>query len=474
MAWRKIDDTTTVADQPLSSYLGIRLTQNVNSYPSTLRRSATFAWPCDETTGEPLVKWASYYGDRGTVITVDVGVNATAFTFLVNYQTTNALIGGKVRVRHLDSGAISEVTAFGSATPTYIEVPYTTAQPLSGPQGFFISFVSDISGSDVGRVEPVGAAGNQVFCEPAGGAPFPFTTAVGSYTEMYHLLKIDPTVLRPAPRGNALLNYQIVAFKHNVNVDRPPHGVCVVWPMLEIDPPILPTSTVTTGTKIGADVWELGRLELFSVTVTVDAAVDYGLLPPTSYAQATPFTAVASTENTAMMALQPNAGSLLSSGGFLGKVLLAGDNATFAFYFQTDETVATLNVSFQCVSYNADQDTNPDITFSVRDYQNNTVGTDVVRQNVNVPRINGQPTRTSDPDSMVAMNGVLAGDGLWGMRDCMPMSDAMKGAPVRFTWGPNAVNDFKQATPSSTNAVYHGVIYATCDLYIYGFNVRVL
>lgn len=471
MAWRKIDDTTTVADQPLASYLGMRLTQNVNSYPGTLRRSATFAWPCDETTGDPLVKWASYYGDRGTVITVDVGVNATAFTFLVNYQTTNALIGGKVRVRHIDSGAIAEVTAFGSATPTYIEVPYTTAQPLSGPQGFFISFVSELGASSVGSVEPVGAAGNQVFCEPAVGAPFPFTLALGSYTEMYHLLKIDPTILRPAPRGNALLNYQIVAFKHNVNVDRPPHGVCVVWPMLEIDPPILPTSTVTGGTKFAADVWELGRLELFSVTVTVDAAVDYGLLPPTSYAQATPFTAVASTENTAMMALQPNAGSLMSSGGFLGKVLLAGETATFGFYFQTSDTEAAINVSFQCVSYNADQDTNPDITCEIRDYTGGTVAS-LVRQDVNVPRINGQPTRTSDPDSMVAMNGVLAGDGLWGMRDCMPMSDVMKGAPVRFTIGPITYN--KYAVPPSTDAMYYGVISATSDLYIYGFNARVV
>lgn len=471
MAWRKIDDTTTVADQPLASYLGTRLTQNVNSYPGTLRRSATFAWPCDETTGDPLVKWASYYGDRGTVITVDVGVNATAFTFLVNYQTTNALIGGKVRVRHIDSGAIAEVTAFGSATPTYIEVPYTTAQPLSGPQGFFISFVSELGVSSVGSVEPVGAAGNQVFCEPAVGAPFPFTQPVGSYTEMYHLLKIDPTILRPAPRGNALLNYQIVAFKHNFNADRPPHGVCVVWPMLEIDPPILPTSTVTGGTKFAADVWELGRLELFSVTVIVETAVDYGLLAPTSYAQATPFTAVASTENTAMMALQPNAGSLMSSGGFLGKVLLAGDTATFGFYFQTDQTEAAINVSFQCVSYNADQSTTPKITCEIRDYQGNTVAL-LQRLDVNVPRINGQPTRTSDPDSMVAMNGVLAGDGLWGMRDCMPMSDVMKGAPVRFTIGPITYNNY--AVPPSTDAMYYGVIYATSDLYIYGFNARVV
>jgi len=57
------------------------------------------------------------------------------------------------------------------------------------------------------------------------------------------------------------------------------------------------------------------------------------------------------------------------------------------------------------------------------------------------------------------------------MRDAMPIEEAMVSLPVRFTWGPEELAWGQNGT---TDAVYYGTISATSDLYIYGFNCKVL
>ena len=472
MGWFKLDDTLTVADEPLSAFLGYGLTRNVNAYPSALRRLGTFAYPTT-SAGAAKVKWASYWEPRGTVLTVDVGINATDFVFNVFYKTTNAAIGGKLYLRHLDSGAQVLVNIAGTASTTSVEIPFTTTQPLSGLQGFMVGFQSDVSGARVGSVEIDGAVGNQVFCSPASSA-YPFTLTTGYY-EMYHLLKFDPVETRPAPRGRALLNYQVCAFRHNTNAERPPHGVLLIWPEIEMQPAILPTdSTTSGGDKILADIYELGRLELFSITVEVVRALDQKLLAPLAYQQTTIINGLNNQINASMMELQPDAGSLLTSDGYLGCVLPAGQEATFAFFFQVDDSVQQLLVSFQCVTFNGDQTTSPDITFGVRDDLNTAIGSDITYTEVSVPRFSGQTTRSSRSGTTVYMNGVLAGDENWGMRDAMLEREAAKSTPVRFTWGPNVAGDFSKGSNGSTDSVYYGTITATSDLYLFGFNCRVL
>ena len=471
MGWFKLDDTLTVGDEPLSAFLGYGLTRNVNAYPSALRRLGTFAYPTT-SAGAAKVKWASYSEPRGTVLTVDVGINATDFVFNVFYRTTNAAIGGKLYVRHLDSGAQVQVVIAGTASLTSEEIPFTTTQPLSGLQGFMVAFQSDVSESTVGDVELAGAVGNQVFCEPAAGA-YPFTLATG-YHEMYHLLKIDTANLRPAPAARALLNYQVCAFRHNINSQRPPHGVLLIWPEIEMQPAILPTeSTVGGGTKPTGGIYELGRLELFSITVEVARALDQQLQAPFAYQQTTIINGINNQINATMMELQPNAGSLLTTGGYLGCVLPAGQEATFAFFIQTKESVQQLLVSFQCVTFNGDQNTSPDITFGVRDALNTAVGTDITYTEVSVPRFSASVSRAHDADGTIYMNGVLAGDENWGMRDAMLTREVTKSTPVRFTWGPNVAGEIAWGEDASTDTVYYGRIVATCDLYIFGFNCRV-
>jgi hypothetical protein len=154
-------------------------------------------------------------------------------------------------------------------------------------------------------------------------------------------------------------------------------------------------------------------------------------------------------------------------------VLPAGEELTFAFFIQVSDSVQQLLVSFKAVAYNF-FDAAPDITFGVRDAQGNTVGNDITHSNMPVPRLAAK-TRTDRrvPGEASFMNGVLAGDELWGRRDAMNYTDVMMGLPVRFTWGPNVATEIAWGEDGSVDTVYYGTITATADLYIYGFNCKV-
>jgi len=469
MAWTKLDSDAVLPDQPLSSFVGTRLADNVATYSTELSRLSTFVYPLT-SVGDAQVKWASFAGRRGTVLVVDVGLNAYTYLFKVFCRTTNASLGGTINVRDLDANLIVSQPFAGSGTPTTVEIPYYNNY-VSGLRAFHLTWESDVSAEPVGEVEVVGGVNNQVFCEDASGQ-FPFTYPTPSFNEMYHLLVMNTANTRPAPAVDALLRYQINSFTHNAGANRPPDGVLAVWPNLEVNPPTLPTDTSTGGAKILADIYELGRLELYSISVEV-YGVDGRLLPPTSYQQTTPVNRINNGINGAMLNLQPNAGTMLSNGGFLGCLLPAGESATFAFFIQANKSVQQLNVSFRAVAYNQAQ-TAPTITFSVRDYLGNTVGTDVVLTDVPTPRVTGLESMQPRPGAGVFMNGVLAGDQNWGMRDAMDEDETLMGHPVRFTWGPNTQNDIEWGQDGATNAVYYGIITATSDLYIYGFNCRVL
>ena len=468
MAWTKLDDDTCVTNEPLSAFVGKRLTDNTNAYAAQLSRSATFTYPV-KSDGTPRVKWASGQF-RGTVLTVDVGINALFYNFRILCRTTNASLGGTLMVKGIDDGTYVTKYVAGSSTAVAVAIPFTYTTPASGLRGFFVGWSSEVSEEPVGAVEIAGAVGNQVFCEPEGSpTQFPFTTAAGSYTEMYHLLRLAGG-LRPAPVGDALTSYFVGGFQHNLNAERPPHGVLVTYPSIEQNPAILPTSTVTTGgAKIEGNIHELGRLELYSITVEV-VANQAGDLAPYPYQQPTPINSIANRINAAMPALQPNAANNISSGGYLGYVLPAGQEATFAFFVQTNTTTVQLAVSFRAVAYNLTQQT-PNITFEVRDYLGDTVGNVITHSNMPVPRIAGQTEwGVSDPSKAVFMNGVLAGNEKWGLRDAMDYRNAQIGLPVRFTWGPE---NLAWGQNTTTDAVYYGTITATSDLYIYGFHCKV-
>ena len=472
MTWKKLDDDAVAADQPLSSFVGKRLTWNVNTYADELTRLGVYAF---QTTaaGAAKVKWASIFGRRGTVITFNVGKNVTTYEFRLFYRTTNPSLGGTFHVRDLDSGFTVSQHVPGTGTPTQAIIPYVANQ-VTGLRGFHVSWESDISEDAVGSVLVNGAVDNQIFCEPDTGPAFPFTYAAGSFNEMYHMLVLGNGASRPSPQGDALRQYQVCSFKHNTGAANvPPEGVLTVWPNIEVNPPIFATTT-GGGPKptITSYLYELGRVELYSISIEA-FAVPSVLDPPTSYQQTTIFNRVNNAIDGQMTLLQPDAGTNISVNGLLGRVLRKNETLTFPFFIQTDKSTQSLHVTFRAVAINQTEAT-PDITFGVVDSNFNTVGTDIVKTSVPVPRVTGQTTVEPREGTAVFMNGVLAGDGNWGMRDGMDADQAFVGLPVRFEWGPNAVNDINQAVDGSTNAVYLGTLLSTSDIYIYGFNCMVV
>jgi len=470
MSWTKLDDDAVMPDQPLSAFVGKRLTDNQNSYTDELTRLSTFSY---QTTaaGAAKVKWASIFGRRGTVVTVNVGVASGTYAFKVFCRTTNPALGGTIHIRDIDAGVTVSQHVAGTATPTSVSIPYVTNQ-VSGLRAFHVSWESDIGEETVGSVLVNGAVDNQVFCEADSGA-FPFSYAPGSFHEMYHMLVLGTGAAQPSPLGDALHKYQVCTFKHNVGASIPPEGVLTVWPSIEVNPPIFPTTT-GGGPKptITSYLYELGRIELYSISVETYSNPNNNP-PPYVYQQTTPITRLNNKIDAFMPLLQPDACTSLSRGGLLGQVIRAGSVATFAFFIQTNKSVQTLNVSFRAVAIDQTQDA-PDLTFSVLDYQGNTIGTDVVKTSVPVPRVTGQTTMEPREGAAVFMNGVLAGDGNWGMRDAMDLDQALMGLPVRFTWGPNASTDINQGSTGTSDAVYIGRLATTSDIYVYGFNCRVL
>jgi hypothetical protein len=224
---------------------------------------------------------------------------------------------------------------------------------------------------------------------------------------------------------------------------------------------------------MNGSIYELGRLELFSISVQVLDVIESTVLPPYAYQQPTPINELNNYINSTMQQLQPNAATNINSGGFLGCVLPRNEELTFAFFFQTENSVQQLLTSFRCLSFNASDDSAVDITFTVRDALGNTIGNVVEKLNYSVPRLAAQTRRVHSDDTMIAMNGVLAGDQKWGMRDAMGYLDGRKGVPVNFIWGPNEAGDFAWGEDGSVDTVYYAVITATSDLYIYGFNCKV-
>lgn len=472
MTWKKLDDDAVGFDWPLSAFVGKRLTDNVNTYGQELTRLGVYAF---QTTaaGDAKVKWASIFGRRGTVITFNVGKNVTTYEFRLFYRTTNPSLGGTFHVRDLDSGFTVSQHVPGTGTPTQAIIPYVANQ-VTGLRGFHVSWESDISEDAVGSVLVNGAVDNQIFCEPDTGPAFPFTYAAGSFNEMYHMVVLGNGASRPSPQGDALRQYQVCSFKHNTGAaDVPPEGVLTVWPNIEVNPPIFATTT-GGGPKptITSYLYELGRIELYSISIEAFASPT-ALTAPTAYQQPTILNRVNNAIDGQMTLLQPDAGTNISISGLLGRVLRKNETLTFPFFIQTNKSTQSLHVSFRAVAINQTEAA-PDITFGVLDCNLNTVGTDIVKTSVPVPRVTGQTTVEPREGTAVFMNGVLAGDGNWGMRDAMDADQTFVGLPVRFEWGPNAVNDINQAVDGSTNAVYLGKLESTSDIYIYGFNCMVV
>jgi hypothetical protein len=464
MAWKKLDDKLTdpIGEQPLSAFLVRGLTRNVNDYSTALTRGGAFAFP-----NEPiLMQWASYDQPTGFVFTVDVGIAAMQVQFDIVGATKSATAGGTLVVRHLDSSTQIFTPVAADQTLTVRTVSFDFVSPMTGPQGFFIGWQSDV-GEDLGWVRVRGGVENQIFIdEGSGGTHWPFPVGAGLGIETHLMIRIDQVTNsgNVQPSGDARRDYQICYFRHFTGNN--PDGTFVIWPELDQTPAVLPLR-YQSNLQILGSVFELGCFNLWSVSATTTEVRVGNAALPNAYDQATALNSVARSPSNFLTPAMPSLSNILSSPGRFGRVLRAGDPLYFTFAVQNNADFG-VQVNFRAFSINLAQpnfDT-PDFYFDVLDNSGTAVGTQVYLSKQSVPRYTPQPGYGASASTLVCANGAYGNADEWGMRDSMPVVEVMRVAPISMRWAP--VN-LKSITAGN---VYTGRITCTSDIYLYAFFSR--
>jgi len=459
--WQKIDDSTTVADQPYSAFLTKRLTTNVNAYSTDLSRNTAAAWPF-----ETPVRWASYRQPTGTIVTIDCGLNALELQFRLSCFTDTATGGGTIYIKHVESGA--RTSRFLDATTddeNTFDIEFVFTSPVRGPQAFFVGWISD-DDETLGTVAIKGGVANQVYI--ASGGTWTFPVGTGLSAEMHARLHFDntPNVGEVAPIGDARLDYQVCLFSHRTGT---PAGVLTIWPELEQTPAFLPTF-YDGGMQMSGELIGLGVLNLRAIAATVTRQTAGTLAAPTAFSQTTPPTALANNIGAALTTCRPMLANHVSTPGMLGLVLPAGETLSFAFAVQNQGDYG-LFVVFKTFGYNISQTANCEFTLTVFEALTDTVILGpITLENLAVPRLQPQTTQSATAAAAFAVNGIVASEGQWGLRDSMPMTQTTAGTTVRFLT--DAVN--LDSIEEGGGGAYYATITATTDVYIYSFSARLI
>lgn len=467
MAWKKLDDelTDTTTQEPLSAFLVRGLTRNVNGYADGLSRAAAFAFD-NETL--PM-QWASYDQPTGCVFTVNVGSSVRQVTFDFVGNTKTATAGGTIVVRHLDSMTSRYLPLAADQTLQLYTLTFDFAEPISGLQGFFFGWQSDV-GDDLGWVRIRGGNENQIYIdEGSGGTHWPFPLTAGNGEEEHLLLRIDATNAGTPgvmPSADARRDYQVCYFRHNAGN---PQGTFVIWPELDQSPAVLP-NRYQANLQIEGHVYDLGCFQLWSVSVSATSVRDGALALPNAYDQATTLNSIASSTTNFLTPAMPSLAVCNSSAGRFGRVLRAGDTLYFTFAVQNAAPFG-VQVNFRAMSINITQTNyaSPDFTLDVLDETGSPIGTQVVLSKVSVPRFTPQAGYTVGPGTLIAANGIYGNADEWGMRDSMPLSELMALTPIAMRY--ETIN-YKPVEVGGA-FVFTGAVTCTSDIYLHAFFAQV-
>jgi hypothetical protein len=462
MAWKKLDDELTepTAQEPLSAFLVRGLTRNVNDYSTALTRGGAFAFD-NETLA---MRWASYDQPTGFVFTVDVGIAATQVQFDIVGNTLTNDSGGTLVVRHLDTSTQIFTPVAADATLQLRTVSFDLPSPLSGLQGFFIGWQSDV-GPDLGFVLVRGGVENQIIVQESGLAgSWPFPVAAGLGTETHLLLRIDQVTNAGNVQntGDARRDYQICYFRHTASTI----GTFVIWPELDQTPAVLPTIPNFTA-QVGGQIFELGCFQLWSVSATTTEVQAGNAGLPNAYDQTTALGSIAQAPSNFLTPVMPSLSNIVSTPGLFGRVLRAGDRLQFTFAVQNNADFG-VQVNFRAFSINIAQpnfDT-PTFYFDVLDSTGNPIGSQVLLEKQSVPRFVPQTAYGASAGSLVCANGVSSVVDEWGMRDAMPVVEVMRPTPIAMRY---ATNNYGRVNAGN---VYTGEITCTSDIYLYAFFSR--
>jgi len=416
MTWRKIDDDTCDAEQPLSAFLTTGLAANANSYAQDLSRSFTLAWPFYAAP-----KWASYEIPIGFVMMFDVGIGARTISFSFACSV-NPQVGGSILVAHQASQTQVQMPVAAGATT--IDVTLALQSPQDGPQAFFIGWISEQYLDEAETVQIYSAVDSVI---TVGADSFNPRGNGGVY---FGVIDVPSTALFPATPNAGRTRYQVCRVTEEVGPS-PPDGYLHVWPAIEENPPWFPVNF--DGTKfVTGYLYQLGWIELYSVCATVTQATGSQTSRVYAHDFATSQQGVSRLTGSALLNLRKQiaAGPAQDQTGGLHAILSRTGPAFIVRYFSVDnDRTVGINVNFRAYPLSPSA-----AGYSFRAFVEDATGL-VAEQFVNnaaLPSLRPQQRATSTGFEVICANGAAIGPAEWGMSDALSLSDMIKTQPTSF------------------------------------------
>jgi hypothetical protein len=411
MAWRKIDSQRTQGDESLSAFLCNGLATNATCYASELSRSFSVAWP-----GDTAPKWASYEIPIGFVMMLDVGQGATEVTFDLTFAV-NTKVGGSLMVAHQASQSMVQSTVAAGATD--ITITLTLLSPQDGPQAFFVGWISEQYLDEAESVRIHSAVDSQIEISKDSFDP------VGNGGVFFGVIDVPSTALFPGTPNGARTRYQVCRVTEETS--RPhPDGYLHVWPAIEENPPWFPT-VFENAKYVTGYLYELGWIQLYSITATVSQAVALSMPRINAHDFATSLQTINRLTGAAYVNLRRQiAAAPAQMGGGLHAIL--SRTAPVVRYFSVQNTRETgLTVNFRAYPLNPGA---AGYTFTVEVTGPTGLVSSAAYDRPTLPSLRPQQRATSTSFEAICAIGASIGAAEWGMSDALAISDMLKTIPI--------------------------------------------
>ena len=457
MAWSKLDEDRAAAKEPWSAFLLKGLVDNANAYASELAPGFAAAWSYQHPP-----KWASLLSFAGTTVVFNCGREATAVSFLLNFDHHPTLTG-YVQVTHPATGAsvVEEIPGGTAGVALSLNLP----NAVSGPQEFQVLYKSSMAEESLGHFHCFTAIGNQISVRND------TLTAVGSAGRQFWAVELTGTNAddgAPLPPGG-FHTYQIGRVNALINVGGGNHadGYLITWPDVETNPPILrSTSTFVqqAGNYVEGAIYELSWISLLGVAfkVTDNQATTVPMLYAHDLAQSVSGIPRSQRLFAGNQLIQV-AACAAKDAGFLGCIV--GPGAPMTHFYAADED-GTADFIFRMRFMRFNNLLAPlEGTLSVAEVLPGPIFNTLITYNLGSlfpPAVRGRQTVAQVGFVTTAVNGIYLGSEQWGMADAAFPLDLSNG------------QIFTQSLSFPVQGVATGAIYAiqfetTAEVYVASF-----
>lgn len=264
MAWSKLDEDRAAADEPWSAFLLKGLTDNANAYAGQLAPGFAATWSYQHPP-----KWASLLSFAGTTVVFNCGREATAASFLLNFDHHPTLTG-YVQVTHPATGAsvLEEIPGGTAALSLSLNLP----NAVSGPQEFQVLYKSSVAEESIGNFNCYTAIGNQIAVR---NGSLNVAANAGRQFWAVELTGSNVDTGAPMPPGG-FHTYQVGRVNPTTTSGGGQHadGYLITWPDVETNPPILRTTSTfvqQAPNYVEGAIFELSWISLLGVAFKVTA-----------------------------------------------------------------------------------------------------------------------------------------------------------------------------------------------------------